>query len=341
MAARRASRPDRPSAWAMATTAGKTTAAGWKTEALWTASCSTTCEEAPFTRAASQGLVVEARSGSSSQGPSRGPVLRAKACRARTGRESLPARAEPIQSTRRSLAISTAGAGTSPQCSPATNSDSARVGDDGPMAPPSDGAPGAHRRDLVRPVADPAEDGVGVLPQRGDVAHGWLHPADVGRGQERLDRAGAGPHRSPAPAGRELGVRHRGLDVVDAAVGDPGAVEPLDDLGRGQAGEGLLDDPGELRAVNDPLAVGGEARVGGQLGPPQHLAAEGGPLALVLQAEDDLAAVAGPVRAVGGDARVRGAGADGRVPAVVAVVEGLGHPLGQRLEHGDLDPGPL
>src|SRR5215211_5631566 len=46
------SRPDAPVCWAAASAAGKTTVDGWKTDSLWTSSCSTTCEDAPFTSAA-------------------------------------------------------------------------------------------------------------------------------------------------------------------------------------------------------------------------------------------------------------------------------------------------
>ena len=85
------------------------------------------------------------------------------------------------------------------------------------------------------------------------------------------------------------------------------------------------------------LGVAGEARLLGQLGPLQHLVAEVEPLALVLQAEHHAAAVgAGGERAVGVDRGVRGAGARRRRRAVEGVVQRVAGPLGQRLEHRDV-----
>jgi hypothetical protein len=55
--------------------------------------------------------------------------------------------------------------------------------------------------------------------------------------------------------------------------------------------------------VRHPQRVAGEALIFGQLRPPQHLGAQRGPLAFVLQAEEDAVPVAGGVRTVRGDRR--------------------------------------
>ena len=104
--------PEAPVCWAAASAAGKTTVAGWKTEALCRSSCSTTCEAAPLTSAAKSG-VVRRREIRTSLGPSEGPISPAIRSRMRTGRSFLPARAEPNQSWKSSLVRSTAPSGTS------------------------------------------------------------------------------------------------------------------------------------------------------------------------------------------------------------------------------------
>ena len=87
----------------------------------------------------------------------------------------------------------------------------------------------------------------------------------------------------------------------------------------------------------DALGVAGEARVARERGLQQHLVAERCPLALVLQAQHHGLAVAGRERAVGVDRGVAGAGARRRRRAVEGVVQRVAHPLGQRLEHRDVD----
>ncbi len=128
IAARIVSRPDLRSACAAATTAGKTTVPGWKTEPLCRSSCSATCAAAPLTSAANSGLVLP-RSGRISLGPEAGPICAASAVKARTGPESLPASAAPSQSRRSSLVLPTIAGGTSASVNPARNSHRLRVGD--------------------------------------------------------------------------------------------------------------------------------------------------------------------------------------------------------------------
>ena len=130
-------------------------------------------------------------------------------------------------------------------------------------------------------------------------------------------------------------------DGVHPAVGDLRRVQPADDLLRRQRGEDLVDGGLQGLAVGHPLRVGVEARIGGQLGPLQHLGAEADPLPLVLQPEEHGLPVGPLERAVGRDGGVPGAAAGRRRAAVQRVVEGKAHPLAERLQHRDLDGRPF
>src|SRR5690606_7073115 len=105
-----------------------TTAAGCKTDPLWTSSCSTTCDAAPFTSAAKYG-VVNARLQKICDGPSDGPAAAAKRSIDATGAVPLPARADANQSRNSSLVFCTTSAGTSDSWKSARNWHSMRVVD--------------------------------------------------------------------------------------------------------------------------------------------------------------------------------------------------------------------
>ncbi len=94
-------------------------------------------------------------------------------------------------------------------------------------------------------------------------------------------------------------------------------------------------------AVLQPCRAGGKPRVGGESGGAQHRFAEPGELALVLHAQEHGAAVAGAERAVGHDGRVVGPGARRRRAAVAREIGREAHPLGERLEHRDVERRPL
>ena len=126
------------------------------------------------------------------------------------------------------------------------------------------------------------------------------------------------------------------LDRPHPRVGDARLIEALHDLGGVEVAEDRLDLRIEGRAVRQAQRVGREPRVRRERRPPQHLVAERPPLALVLDAEVHHVAVAPRERPVGGDDRVPGPRAEGR-GAPVRVVQGIAHPLAERLEHRHLD----
>src|SRR5215208_2664478 len=106
------SRPDAPVCWAAASAEGKTTVAGWKTDSLWTSSCSTTCEDAPFTSAAKRGE-DRRRETNISLGPPSGPIVCANRSNASTGRAFRPAKADETQSRKSSSVRATTSLGRS------------------------------------------------------------------------------------------------------------------------------------------------------------------------------------------------------------------------------------
>ena len=124
---------------------------------------------------------------------------------------------------------------------------------------------------------------------------------------------------------------------VDLRIRDLRQFESLNHLRARQRLEGIHDDLAQRGALRDALEVRGEALILGEFGLLQHLVAEADPLALVLQAEHHRGAVAGRERAVRVDGRVTRAGARRRRRAFECVVERVAGPLGQRLEHRDVD----
>src|SRR5689334_6876530 len=100
-------------------------------------------------------------------------------------------------------------------------------------------------------------------------------------------------------------MRPKLMDIVDAGIGNSGAVQPCHCLGRGQAGEALYDEGGERLAVGDTPDVGIEAWVRCQLRPLEHGLAEDLPLALVLKPQHHRFAVAGRKRTIWENRRVR------------------------------------
>ena len=93
-------------------------------------------------------------------------------------------------------------------------------------------------------------------------------------------------------------------------------------------------------AVLHAQIVALESRIVRQIRPIEDDLAEGGPLAVVLNAEDDLLAVAQPVRPVGRDGRVARTG-PGRSGPAHGVVHRVPHPLPERLEQRDFERGAL
>ena len=99
----------------------------------------------------------------------------------------------------------------------------------------------------------------------------------------------------------------------------------------------LLDQRLQRIAVLHALRVGAKARVARQRRILQHLRAERGPFALVLDAEEDHAPVAALKRAVGRDGGVTRAGADQRLAGAVGVIGGITHPFRHGVEQRDLE----
>ena len=91
-------------------------------------------------------------------------------------------------------------------------------------------------------------------------------------------KAGTGPAGVPTSVQRLARLQLRmGPDLghgVDARVGDLRRIEARDDLLGGHRAEGLDDDRAQVVARRGARRVGGEARVGGELGPLEHARAE-------------------------------------------------------------------
>ena len=153
--------------------------------------------------------------------------------------------------------------------------------------------------------------------------------------------AGTGPADVPTSRQRSraasCGCSHTSCMVFTRALAIFAASSRSSTCGRGQRGEGVDDELPQRVPLGHPAGVAGEPRVGGQLGPLQHDLAEADPLALVLQAQHHRTAVAGRERAVRVDGGVRGPGPRRRRRAVEGVVERVGRPLGQRLQHRHVD----
>ena len=127
------------------------------------------------------------------------------------------------------------------------------------------------------------------------------------------------------------------VHVVESSVRDPGRVEPMHDLLDRHRRERSLDHPRELGAIGDASRVVDEALVARQLRRTKHVGAETRPLAIVLNSEEYVAAVAGAVRSVRRDRRMRGARARRRRPGILREVHRLAHPLAERVEHRYVD----
>src|SRR3954471_16578396 len=125
--------------------------------------------------------------------------------------------------------------------------------------------------------------------------------------------------------------------VPQQGVRDARGLESLCDLLGGAVTEGPLDLSLQLRAVLHSRGVPEEFRVDGERRLAEDPLAEHGPLALVLEPEEDLLAVPATERPVRSDRRMARTGPRRWCAAVHGVVERIAHPLGESLEHRDLD----
>ena len=169
-------------------------------------------------------------------------------------------------------------------------------------------------------------------PGTGPSTGSW--PADLDGRQQRVDLAARRADGPPAVAGAQLRMAGELLGGAQPGAGDPGRLERVADLVGGAARERLLDHGGQLVVVRDPVGVAREARVRSQVGPPHDEAAEGEPLALVLDTEKD-STVGDAERAVRRDRRMPCPGSSRRLAAVPGEIGGLHHQLAERVEHGD------
>ena len=115
-----------------------------------------------------------------------------------------------------------------------------------------------------------------------------------------------------------------------------GGLQPFGRFRRRERGQHGVDTPVHRVRTLRPRGIAAEARVLRQRVVAQNLAAEGVPLALVLQSEQHRA-VLRLVGAVGKDRRVPCARARRRRGAVCAVIHRETHPLRHRFQHGHLD----
>ena len=132
--------------------------------------------------------------------------------------------------------------------------------------------------------------------------------------------------------------------VVHARARDLSPVQALDDLRGAQFFKRRKNDHRERGAIFAAPGVAVKARVRSQPGVLQHHLAKRTPLALILQAQHDRTAVPCGKRPVGIDAGMRGRAARRWRCSGKGVVQRVAHPLGQRLQHRDIDvaavPGP-
>ena len=138
-----------------------------------------------------------------------------------------------------------------------------------------------------------------------------LDTGDVGRrAAARRSSPGAGADGPPTVARRELRMRHERVDVVHATIRDARAIEPVDDIGRGasDANDASMTSR-ELGAVRGSSRVPSEALVGRRAPAARAPRAEQRPFALVLNAEENVASVAGADADRRRDRRMRGAAA--------------------------------
>ncbi len=122
--------------------------------------------------------------------------------------------------------------------------------------------------------------------RRRSVAHrrpGQAH----GRGDHRHLPGERMRHLDAEAAGPDVRVLEHLREVVDRAAGHARRLERANPVPRWPAGEERLEDGDERRAVLDARGVGGEARVGRELGPPRHLA-QAGELAVVPHRDDQV-----------------------------------------------------
>ena len=107
--------------------------------------------------------------------------------------------------------------------------------------------------------------------RRRAVAH--RRPGEAhGRGHHRHPPGERMRHLDAEAAGPDVRILEHLREVVDGAAGHARLLERADPVPRGPVGEERLEDGDERRAVLDARGVGGEARVGRELGPPRHLA---------------------------------------------------------------------
>src|SRR5207302_646555 len=126
-----------------------------------------------------------------------------------------------------------------------------------------------------------------------------------------------------------------------SGVGDLRPVQPCDDLFDGELTEDGIDPRVQLLAVGYTPGVAVEAGVGRHLGQFEHKSAEACPLALILEAQVDLLAIAGAERTIGRDGGVTSAGAGRWSAAIGREVRRIAHPLPESLEERDFEDCPF
>src|SRR5258708_35203066 len=118
-------------------------------------------------------------------------------------------------------------------------------------------------------------------------------------------------------------LRHR----VEASVGNLRPVQPRDGLFDSKLSEHGVDHGVQRLAVGYPLHVAREVRIGRDFRPFKHDRAELRPLALILDAEVDLLAIADPEGTIGRDGRMARPGAWWRGTTLGREVRRRAHPL--------------
>jgi hypothetical protein len=138
-------------------------------------------------------------------------------------------------------------------------------------------------------------------------------------------------------AGVKLRMLQEAFDRVHIGIGNGSIVEPLDHLLNGKFRELLFDQRLKRVAILHALRIVSKARIARERRVLQHLRAQRGPFARILNAEEHDSPVAASERAVGRDGGVTGAGADQRLAGAIGVIGGIAHPFGHGIEQRNLE----
>src|SRR5579859_5864851 len=170
-----------------------------------------------------------------------------------------------------------------------------------------------------------------MLADGGNRVHARFETFRYARWQHRLYLAGRRVDIPPPGARAQLCVIPDFVHVVHARVADLGIVEAADDFLGSQFRKCLRDDQVKLLARGRTAGARGKSWIGLEVRLFEHPVAEHRPFPFVLQPEHYHLAIAGGKGPIGIDGRMRRAGTDWWLRALVGIVERKTHPLDHAL----------